>query len=62
MQDKMCHKEPIPFMPKMPMYAHAYVPMQQPEKVFSPEEALRCGTLYPSLVMPYDPIHTPKDV
>ncbi len=33
--------------------AHAYVPFQVMEKVFSPEEALRKGTLFPELYMPY---------
>ncbi len=33
--------------------AHAYVPYQMMDKVYSLEEALRRGTLFPELYMPY---------
>ncbi len=33
--------------------ARAYVPFQIMNQVFSPDEALRKGTLFPELYMPY---------
>ena len=33
--------------------AQAYIPMQRFDGVFAPEEALRKGTLFPSLYQPY---------
>ena len=35
--------------------AHAYVPFQRFTKNYCPEEALKKGTLYPELWMPYQP-------
>lgn len=35
--------------------AHAYVPFQYYSRNYSPGEALRRGTLYPELYMPYRP-------
>lgn len=35
--------------------AHAYVPNQVMGQVFSPQEALQKGTLFPELYMPYVP-------
>ncbi len=35
--------------------AHAYVPYQYYSNSYPPEEALRKGTLYPELYMPYRP-------
>lgn len=35
--------------------AHAYVPFQSFTNSYSPEEALRRGTLFPELYMPYRP-------
>ncbi|NLM96384.1 MAG: spore coat associated protein CotJA [Halanaerobiaceae bacterium] len=35
--------------------AHAYVPFQTFKNAFPPEEALRRGTLFPELYMPYRP-------
>ena len=55
----------IPVMPNAPQkpdsqlqdfefqLAHAYVPWQNINQVFSPAEALAHGTLFPELVMPY---------
>lgn len=37
--------------------AHAYVPYQRFTENYSPEEALRKGTLFPELWMPYKPGH-----
>lgn len=33
--------------------AQAYVPYQNYETLFAPEQGLVCGTAFPSLVMPY---------
>lgn len=41
--------------PNQVMYGHAYVPNQRLRKVFSPEDALRNGTLFPELVSMYNP-------
>ena len=37
------------------MYGHAYVPNQIMNRTFYPEDALRCGTIFPELVSPYVP-------
>ena len=41
--------------PKNIMYGHAYVKNQNMNTIFSPEEGLRRGTLFPELVSPYEP-------
>ncbi|WP_041701795.1 spore coat associated protein CotJA [Gottschalkia acidurici] len=33
--------------------AHAYVPFQTMDKVYCPEDALKRGTLFPELHLPY---------
>lgn len=33
--------------------AHAYVPFQEVDEIYSPSEALCKGTLFPQLFMPY---------
>ena len=45
-----------PHMPAQPglMLARAYVLPQTYTRAFSPEEALREGTLFPELVRPYE--------
>ena len=34
-------------------YAHAYVPFQNTEQMFDPEESLCKGTVFPDLYQPY---------
>ena len=41
------------FMPENPQLAKAYVPYQELDDTFCPEEALKHGTAYPELVSPY---------
>jgi len=41
------------FMPKNPRLAKAYVPYQEMDETFCPQESLRHGTTYPELVSPY---------
>lgn len=41
--------------PENYMLAHAYTPNQVMNKTFTPEMALRNGTLFPELVSPYYP-------
>ncbi len=43
----------IPPMEPYTKLAHAYVPFQTMDKVFSPGEALKKGTLFPELHVPY---------
>lgn len=43
------------YFPSKIMYGHAYTPNQRLNKVFSPEEALRYGTIFPELVNVYEP-------
>ena len=43
------------FMPENPQLAKAYVPYQELDDTFCPEEALKHGTAYPELVSPYVP-------
>ena len=42
-----------PFMPRNPLLANAYVPYQELDETFSPEESLCHGTTFPELVSPY---------
>lgn len=44
---------PIPFMPRHPKFAHAYVPYQTYMQAFPVSEALMKGTLFPELYHPY---------
>lgn len=39
---------------KTMLLARAYVPFQRLKQVYSPSEALKRGTLFPELYMPYD--------
>lgn len=41
--------------PNKVMYGHAYVPNQRLVNVFSKQDALKHGTLFPELVSPYMP-------
>ncbi len=43
----------LPFMPENPLLANAYVPYQDLDELFCPEEALEHGTAFPELVSPY---------
>jgi len=43
----------ISFMPASPALAMAYVPMQQLEETYDPEQALDNGTLFPALNKPF---------
>lgn len=43
----------LPRMPAAAPLAASYVPMQELETVYSPEEALTRGTLFPSLDLPF---------
>lgn len=43
-----------PFMPRNPMLANAYVPYQELNEVFMPQESLCHGTTFPELVSPYE--------
>lgn len=40
-------------MPQDPRYAFAYIRFQQYGSLFSPEDALTCGTYFKDLSMPY---------
>lgn len=42
------------YMPAGLKLAHAYVPFQVMNKVYSPREALCKGTLFPELYMPFE--------
>lgn len=39
--------------PEKPVAAMAYVPFQQSEKLYSPEQGLFCGTMFPVLDKPF---------
>ena len=45
-------------MPTNPMLANAYVPYQEGEDLFTPNEALEQGTAFPELVSPYHKNHS----
>jgi len=44
----------IPFMPTDPSYAFAYVPYQRFENLYSAEDALRHGTIFCDLDIPFE--------
>lgn len=44
----------IPAMPQNPQYAFAYIKFQQYGDLFTPENALMCGTYFKDLSMPYN--------
>ena len=41
------------FMPKNPVLAMAYVPMQQQGEMYEPEAGLQAGTIFPDLDKPF---------
>lgn len=41
--------------PENYLYGHAYTPVQNISKTFTPEDGLQNGTLFPELVSPYCP-------
>ena len=44
----------IPKLPENPVYAMAYVPFQREQpKVYSPDQGLVAGTMFPSLDKPF---------
>ena len=48
--------------PSNPMLAQSYVPVQQMNKVFTPEVGLKMGTIFPELVSPYSPGQSIRDI
>lgn len=46
------------FFTANPMYGHAYTPVQTMKKIFTPEEGLENGTIFPELVSPYVPLQS----
>ena len=48
--------------PRNAMYGHCYVMNQTLNKTYSPEEALKKGTLYPELYSPYSPGDSMKEI
>ncbi|HZK34937.1 MAG TPA: spore coat associated protein CotJA [Bacillota bacterium] len=51
--DKSRDKCPPPYPEPDMVLARAYVPMQKYGKIYSPEKALKHGSLFPELVRPY---------
>ncbi len=48
--------------PKNAMFGHAYVMDQTLKNTFSPEEALRKGTVFPELFSPYSPGDSMREI
>ena len=46
------------FFASNPMYGHAYVPIQIMNKIYSPEEGLDRGTIFPELYNKYRPLES----
>lgn len=46
------------FFSSNPMYGHAYVPIQTMGKIFTPEDGLEHGTIFPELFSPYAPLQS----
>lgn len=43
----------ISFLPNNPVNAMAYVPFQIDDKMYSPEQGIVCGTMFPILNKPF---------
>lgn len=48
--------------PKNAMFGHSYVMNQVLKNTFSPEEALKKGTVFPELFSPYSPGDSMKEI
>ncbi len=48
--------------PKNAMFGHCYVMDQMLRKTFSPEEALKKGTIFPELFSPYSPGDSMREI
>lgn len=48
--------------PKNAMFGHAYVMDQQLNKTFSPDVALKKGTIFPELFSPYSPGDSMREI
>lgn len=48
--------------PKNAMYGHCYVMDQPFQKVYSPDEALKKGTLFAELYSPYSPGDSMREI
>ena len=48
--------------PRNAMFGHAYVMDQMLNKTFSPEDALKKGTIFPELFSPYSPGDSMKEI
>lgn len=48
--------------PKNAMFGHAYVMDQMLRRTFSPEEALKKGTIFPELFSPYSPGDSMREI
>lgn len=48
--------------PKNAMFGHAYVMDQMLKRTFSPEEALKKGTIFPELFSPYSPGDSMREI
>ena len=42
-------------LPKKTVEAMAYVPFQNADRLYAPEQAIMAGTLFPELNKPFDP-------
>ena len=40
-------------LPENPVVAMAYVPYQNPEQIYGPEEGINAGTMFPELDKPF---------
>lgn len=48
--------------PRNAMFGHAYVMDQTLTKTFSPEDALKKGTIFPELFSPYSPGDSMREI
>ena len=46
------------FFTSNPQFGHAYVPIQVMKNIFSPEEGLKKGTIFPELYNCYNPLES----
>ena len=49
------YDKPESVFPENPVLGQSYVPIQRMDKTFIPSVGLKKGTLFPELVMPYEP-------
>ena len=52
----------LPAFPVNYMYGQSYVPIQYIDKTFRPEVGLNMGSIFPELIVPYEPGQSMEEI